>query len=64
MDILVGKQLVDTYCKRSSTLLEKVWILKTAMFICNLTLHVIGHGIRKVDGRIRGALHSKVGGLI
>jgi hypothetical protein len=61
MEILTGKQLIDTYCKRSNTLMEKVSTLMTLKLIHTLTLHTVGHGIRKVDGRVRGNLYGKVG---
>ena len=61
MEILTGKQLIDTYCKRSNTLMEKVSTLMTLKLIHTLTLHTVGHGIRKVDGRVCGDLHGEVG---
>lgn len=60
MEILVGKKLIDTYGKRSGTVLEKVSTFMTVRLVCNLILHAIGHGIGKVDGCICGYLHSKV----
>jgi hypothetical protein len=62
MDILVGKKLIDTYGKRSSTLHEKVSTSMTVRLICNLILRSIGQGIRKIDRLICGGLHGKVSG--
>jgi hypothetical protein len=33
----------------------------TLKLIHTLTWHTVGHGIRKIDGRVRGNLYGKVG---
>jgi hypothetical protein len=62
MEKLTGKLLVDTYSKRSQTLLEKVF---TKRMFCGLTFEVltyiyIGERIGEIDRRICRSLHGEV----
>ena len=59
MERLSGKLLIDTYSKRSQTLIEKVPTLSSAdMYMSFIFIYIfIGQRIREVDGRVRDNLH-------
>jgi len=60
MKRLSGKLLIDTYSKRSKTLIEKVSTAIIPKLTLILTSTPVGQRIGKIDRRIRGDLHCKV----
>jgi hypothetical protein len=60
MERLSGKLLVDTYSKRSQTLIEKVHPPSFRHSAFDNAKIYAGERIGEIDGRVRGNLHREV----